>query len=91
VRLTLDCAQQAGLKFRFTVATVGSLGTNLLIGYVVGNNRWHVPSQLKFTVHRPGVADTNFDWFDPSVPGVAGRVDPWIVQLSAGALFSVPL
>jgi hypothetical protein len=38
---------------------------------------------------RAGVADTNFDYFDPSVAAVAGRLDPWLIPLPAGAAYSV--
>jgi hypothetical protein len=53
------------------------------------NDKKYLPGPLSFALKRAGEADVNFDWFDPSVAGIAGRVDPWLITLPPGASYSV--
>ncbi len=89
LRLALACSQASELMFRFTLENVGSEPTAVVIGSILGNDKKYLPNGLQFTLRRSGVPDTEFDWFDPSVPGVAGRIDPWLVPLPVDASYSV--
>jgi hypothetical protein len=62
-----------------------------VIGIILGNDRKYLPEHVGFTLKRTGEADVNFDWFDPSVPGIAGRVDSWLIPLPSRAKYSVPV
>jgi hypothetical protein len=49
--------------------------------------RVHLPS-VELVVRRAGVADTRLRYFNPAYPGIAGRLDPWIVPLSEDSAYS---
>ena len=89
LRLTLECEQASRLTFRLTLQNVSTEPTAAVIGTVLANDKKYLPRSLAFTLKRTGVADTTFDYVDPSVSVVGGRVDPWLVPLPAGASYSV--
>jgi hypothetical protein len=88
-RLVLACSRSATSTFRLTMQNVGNTPTAVVIGSILGNDKKYVPEGLQFTLRRDGTADTDVDWFDPSVAGVGGRIDPWLVPLPAGASYSI--
>ena len=89
LRLALACSRPAGSPFRLTIQNIDNTPTAVVIGSVLGNDRKYLPRGLQFTLRRDGMADTEVDWFDPSVAGVAGRIDPWLVPLPAGTSYSI--
>ena len=88
LRLVLGCEEGSTPTFRLTVHNVSDAPAAAVIGMILANDKKYVPGPLSFTVSRPGVADINVDYFDPSVAGVAGRVDPWLIMLPPGAAYS---
>jgi len=89
LQLTLACERASDFTFRLTFQNVGAAPTAAIIGSVLGNDRKYLVGSLGFTLSRAGAADTNFDYFDPTVVGVGGRVDQWLVPLPVGASYSV--
>jgi len=89
LRLTLGCERASELVFRFILENVSTEPTAAVIGTILGNDKKYLPGPLGFTLRRAGEADVNFDWFDPSVVGISGRIDPWVIPLPAGASYSV--
>jgi hypothetical protein len=87
--LTLACERPSDLTFRLTLHNVSTVSTAAVIGTILANDKKYLLGRVAFTVTRAGVADSTFDFFDPSVPTVAGRVDPWLIPLPAGASYSV--
>ena len=88
-RLAVRCERASDLVFRFILENVSDEPTAAVIGTILGNDKKYLPGPLGFTLRRAGEADVNFDWFDPSVVGIAGRIDPWVIPLPAGASYSV--
>jgi hypothetical protein len=88
LRLVLGCEEASTPTFRLTVHNVSDAPAAAVIGMILGNDKKYVPGPLSFTVSRPGVADINFDYFDPSVVAIAGRIDPWLIMLPPGAAYS---
>src|SRR5262245_54074128 len=87
--LVLACEAAATPTFGLTLRNTSSAPTAAIIGMVLGNDKKYVTDVIDFTVSRPGAADITFRYSDPSVPAVAGRVDPWLVQLPPGASYIV--
>lgn len=89
LRLSLECQQTAELMFRFTIQNVSPAPTAAVIGIIVGNDQKYWLNSLSLTVKRAGLPDTELKYVDPSVATIAGRVDPWLIALPAGASYSV--
>ena len=89
LQLTLACTQASELTFRLTLQNVSTAPTAAVIGFFFGSPRKYLPGRLRFTVSRAGVADTSFDYFDPTVVRIGGRIDPWLVTLPSGASYSI--
>jgi hypothetical protein len=83
--LVLACRKTSTLTFDLTLQNTASVPTAAIIGTILGNDRKYLPDQVDFTISRPGAADVNFHYFDPSAPAVGGRLDPWLIQLPPGA------
>src|SRR5690606_16099033 len=58
------------------------------MGFILGNGRKYLANELAVEVRGANV-HTQYNYTDPSVPGIAGRVDPWVVELPAGSSFSI--
>ena len=89
LRITLACERASDFTFRLTVHNVSTAPTVAVIGTILGNDKKYLLGSVRFTLTRPGAADTNFDYVDPTVAVVGGRIDPWLVPLPEGASYSV--
>ena len=89
LQITLACERASDFTFRLTVHNVSTAPTAAVIGTILGNDKKYLLGSVGFTLTRPGAADVNFDYFDPTVAVVGGRVDPWLVPLPVGASYSV--
>jgi hypothetical protein len=87
--LWLACQNESTLTFGLTLQNTAATPTAAVIGTILANDRKYLPDQVDFTISRPGAADISFRYFDPSAPAVAGRLDPWLIQLPPGASYSV--
>jgi hypothetical protein len=87
--LLLTCQSESTLTFGLTLQNTAAAPTAAIIGTILANDKKYLPGQIDFTISRPGVADIDFRYFDPSVPGVAGRLDPWLIQLPPGASYTI--
>jgi hypothetical protein len=89
LRLGLECLQAHELKFRFTIQNISKASTAAVIGSILGNDKRYLPGWLDLIVRRAGFPDVRLKYFDPTVPGVAGRLDLWLIQLPPDASYSV--
>jgi len=90
LRLVLACDEASIPTFRLTIQNVSAAPTAAIIGTVIANDRWYVLQHVSFTLSRRGDPDVSFEYSDPSMPAaIAGRLDPWVIQLPAGASYSV--
>ena len=89
LRLSLACQQTHELAFRFAIQNVSTEPAAAVIGIILGNDRKYLPGPLSLTVRRAGVPDVHLQYVDLSVAAIAGRIDPWLITLPAGASYSV--
>jgi hypothetical protein len=87
--LVLACQKASTLTFGLTLQNTALVPTAAIIGTILGNDKKYLPDQVDFTIKRSGAADVNFRYFDPSAPGVGGRLDPWLIQLPPGASYII--
>jgi hypothetical protein len=87
--LVLACQEASPPTFGLTLQNTASVPTAAIIGTILGNDKKYVTAEIDFTISRPRAADVNFRYFDPSVPAVGGRLDPWLVQLPPGASYTI--
>ena len=85
----LECSQTSELTFRLTLQNTSPAPTAAVIGTTLGNDKKYLLQHVGLTVRREGVADTLLDYFDPSVPGIAGRIDPWLITLPPDSSYSI--
>ena len=89
LRLVLACSQASELTVRFTIQNVSATPTAAVIGTILANDKNYLPAHPKLTVRRAGVPDVNLTYVDTTVPGVFGRLDPWLITLSPDASYSI--
>jgi hypothetical protein len=89
LRLAFECRQASELKFRFTIHNISPAPAAVVIGTILANDKKYLPDRLELTVRRPGVSEVNLTYVDPTVPGVAGRLDPWLIALPPDASYSL--
>jgi hypothetical protein len=77
------------LTFRLTIDNASSTPTAVIVGAILGNDKTYLLQRVELTVRRTGAPDERLTYVDPSVAGIAGRVDPWLVALPAGASYSI--
>jgi|ERR1051326_5645519 hypothetical protein len=88
--VTLVCQQNA-TEFRVTLQNISAGPTAAVIGSILANDKKYLPGKFALTVHRPDRADADYEYVDPTIPGVAGRVDPWLVMLPPKASYAITL
>jgi len=89
LQLMLECSQTTEVTFRLTLQNVSPSPTAVVIGTVLANDRKYLLQHVVLKVKREGAADTRLEYFDPSVPGIAGRMDPWLVTLPPDSSYSI--
>ena len=89
LEIGFSCDRDAGsIAFTMTFRNLGSTDTALLIGAILGNGRKYLASELALEV-RSADGSARYSYVDPSVPGIAGRRDLWVVELPAESSFSI--
>jgi hypothetical protein len=91
IAVEVQCHTSADtVGLRVTLRNVGLTDTAVVLGNSIGNGNRYLADSLALDVKLgESAAVEKFEYFDPSVPGVAGRVDPWIVPLPAVSEFSL--
>jgi hypothetical protein len=54
----------------------------------VANGKKYLPDEVSAEA-KDANGTRRYTYFDPSVPGIAGRVDPWVMPLPANSSFSM--
>jgi hypothetical protein len=91
VRLHLPRAEKGEKPprhFQVTIENAGDRDLNVKLGFSLNNGRSHYPGALKLNVHKAGEKPRTFDYTN-HMGGVAGRVDPFVVPLPAGASYTL--
>jgi hypothetical protein len=91
IAMELACYASAGaVSLRVTLRNVGRTDTAVVLGKSIGNGNRYLPDSLALEVKVAGDnVERRFEYSDPSVPAVAGRIDPWIVTLPAASEYSL--
>src|SRR5262249_27694314 len=87
LRLGFECQHGAEDTFRFTIQNLDRDATTLVIGSILGNDQKYIPGRLILEVRHPGEPEVSLTYVDSTVPGVAGRIDPWVIGLPANATY----
>jgi hypothetical protein len=89
VELIFRCDRRSdSLEFTIALLNSGSTDTSLVIGGILANGRKYLASELAVEV-RGTNGHTRYAYSDPSVPGIAGRLDPWVVGLPGRSAFTL--
>ena len=75
--------------FRLEFCNVGSDDLILKLGMMLANGRKQFPTAVVLNIADSDGVRRRFDLIGP--PGVAGRIDPFVLALPVGATFSIPL
>jgi hypothetical protein len=89
LQIVLDCSQPSDLTVRFTIHNGSTTPTAAVIGIILANDKKYLPRGLELTVRRAGIPDVKLTYVDLTMPGVAGRLDPWLIALPPDASYSV--
>ena len=89
VQVELGCQQRSGeTNLRITLRNRDSVDTAVVLGSILANGAKYLADNLALDV-RTGSDLTRYRYGDPSVPVVAGRLDPWVVYLPAASEFTL--
>jgi hypothetical protein len=91
LRLGLECTQEPELALRVTIENRSQAPVPVVLGGILGYHKKYLPGSIRVAVRRDGSPERLLDHVDPTTPGVAGRVDPWLVPLPPGASYTIVL
>ena len=88
IALALDCSRSgARVDLRMTVRNDNATDSAVVIGTSLGNGRRYLADSFTLDVKRGQGTSETYMYFDPSAPIVAGRLDPWILQVPSASAF----
>jgi hypothetical protein len=77
------------LAFRLTLENRGATDVMINMGSMLANGKVMWPEAVRLVVQDAGGTQRELLFTDPRYPGVAGRVDDFIVPLRAGSTYSL--
>lgn len=86
-------ADATGVKISASLRNQGAKTLFLVIGTITANDKWLCPDRIELLMTRPDGKAYRSDsslGCNPS-GGMAGRMDPFIIPLAAGASYSLPV
>ena len=86
-----DPQNAASLRFYVTFENVGATDTVLNLGMMLANGRVQQPSAVRLALTDPNGRVRELQFSDKRYPGVAGRVDDYVVPLRTGSAYMVKL
>ena len=89
--IALDCNRSdARVELRMSVRNDSAKDSAVVMGNSLGNGRRYLADSFALEVKRGGSAAIEvYSYFDPTVGVIAGRLDPWVIQLPALSSFSL--
>lgn len=78
-------------RFELSFSNVGNSDFVLNLGSMLANGRVMFPDAVRIGLTSPDGTSREFKFFDRRYPGVAGRIDDFIVALRAGATYLLPV
>jgi hypothetical protein len=91
VLLEVTCRESNGVvELQMSLRNTGTRDTAVTLGMDLANGHRYFPDRLTMDVKTSGFGTIReFEYWDPSLPGIAGRVDPWVVPLPHSSEFSI--
>ncbi len=87
VGVVLTCRVSAdAIELRAALRNVGKSDTAIALGSVLANGKKYLADAVSADISNAG-GTTRFRYGDPTVPIVAGRVDPWVITLPVDSKF----
>ena len=84
-----SCEVTSGqIELTITLRNLGAVDKSAYFGVIVGNGKKYLTNELALDV-KDAHGTTRYRYFDPSVPAIAGRLDPWVITLPANSSFSI--
>ena len=77
-----------GGDFRIALENIGSSDFVVNLGFMIGNGKVMFPRAVRLSLVGPGGDTQNLEFLDRGYPGVAGRMDDFIVALRAGSTYT---
>ncbi len=91
LRMVISIApqQEAGGRVTFRVALENASGTDVVLnlGRMLGNGRVHVPDAIRMRLTDATGQSRELHFVDRKYPGVAGRIDDYVLPLRAGSSY----
>jgi hypothetical protein len=78
-------------QFRVTFRNGGDRDVTLNLGMMLGNGKFLLPETIRLKLTDAGGKTRELHFSDRRVPGVAGRVDDYLVPLRAGSEYTLRL
>lgn len=91
ISVLADGSVRGSVAFDIAFKNTGADDFILNLGHMLANGKVMFPKAVWLTLTQPSGATCDLHYFDRRYPGVAGRMDDFIVALPAEAMYSVRL
>ena len=81
----------AGIQFDVSIENVGESDVVVNLGFMLANGKVMFPEAVRLLLTDAQGATRELRYFDRRYPGIAGRVDDFIVALRSGSAYSIRL
>ena len=78
-----------GPQFDIVIENVGDSDVVVNLGFMLSNGKVMFPEAIRLVLTDPRGTTRELQYFDRRYPGIAGRVDDFIVPLRAGSLYRI--
>ena len=76
-------------KFQVAVRNLGARDVVLNLGIMLANGKVQLPDRIRLNLTDAGGRTRELHFFDKRYPGIAGRVDDYVVPLRVGSTYTV--
>jgi hypothetical protein len=90
-RVGTEADRPAGTQFTVSIENVGGSDVVVNLGFMLANGRVMFPEAVRLLLTDPQGGTRDLQYFDRRYPGIAGRVDDFIVALRSGSAYSLRL
>ena len=84
-------AKAGDVKFQVAIRNVSEQDVILNLGIMLANGKFHLPDKIRLSQTDATGKTRELHFSDKRFPGVAGRVDDYLVPLRAGSVYSLTL
>ena len=86
-----EADRPAGTEFIVSIENVGGSDVVVNLGFMLANGKVMFPEAVRLLLTGPQGGTRELQYFDRRYPGIAGRVDDFIVALRSGSTYSLRL